>query len=44
MLTITDDKEGAVFWQVAHTVKDEFACLVVDPNDVQVDGGAVVVR
>ncbi|QJW95469.1 BatA domain-containing protein [Frigoriglobus tundricola] len=45
ILTITDDKEGAVFWQLAHTVRDEFSCLVVDPNDVQLgDGGTVVVK
>ena len=34
LLTITDDKKGAAFWQAAHLVKDEFSCLVVTPDDI----------
>jgi hypothetical protein len=45
ILTITDDKESAAFWQAAHMVKDEFSCLVVTPDDVEIgDGGTIVVR
>ena len=44
LLTITDDKEAAAFWQ-AHMVKDEFSCLAVLPDEVEIgDGGATIVR
>jgi hypothetical protein len=45
ILTITDDPDAAAFWQAAHGARDEFSCLVVRPNQVEVgDGGATVVR
>ena len=45
ILTVTDDPDGAAFWQAAHAARDEFSCLVVRPDQVEVgDGGAVVVR
>ena len=45
ILTITDDPEGASFWQAAHVAKDEFGCLVVRPDQVELgDGGTTVVR
>jgi hypothetical protein len=45
ILTITDDRDAAAFWQAAHAVKDEFGCLVVTPEQVELgDGGAAVVR
>jgi hypothetical protein len=45
ILTITDDKDSAAFWQAAHMVKDEFSCLTVLPDDVEIgNGGTPVVR
>ncbi len=45
ILTITDDKKGAAFWQAAHLVKDEFSCLVVTPDQIKfADGGQAVVE
>lgn len=45
VLTISDDPDAAAFWQAAHAVRDEFSCLVVRPDQVEVgDGGATVVR
>jgi|SRR5579883_1515894 len=43
ILTITDDKEAAAFWQAAHMVKDEFGCLVVTPEQVKSGNGGTVV-
>jgi hypothetical protein len=36
ILTITDDRDGAAFWQASHVATDEFACLVVTPDQVVV--------
>ncbi len=44
ILTITDDKKGAAFWQVAHLVKGEFDCLVVTPEQIKVGGGSTQVE
>lgn len=45
VLTITDDKEGAAFWQAAHTAKGEFDCLVVTPDQIELgNGGITLVR
>ncbi len=45
ILTITDDKKAAVFWQVAHIVQEEFSCLVVTPDQIKIgDGGQAVVQ
>ena len=45
ILTITDDKDSTAFWQAAHAAKDEFSCLVVTPDEVEIgDGAATVVR
>ncbi|MBP3955113.1 BatA and WFA domain-containing protein [Gemmata sp. G18] len=45
ILTITDDKKAAVFWQVAHLVQEEFSCLVVTPDQIKIgDGGQAVVQ
>ncbi len=45
ILTVADDPDAAAFWQAAHAAKDEFSCLVVRPDQVEVgDGGATVVR
>ena len=44
ILTITDDRKGAAFWQVAHLTKDEFDCLVVTPDQVVTERGQTVVR
>ena len=43
ILTITDDPESAVYWQLAHQVKGEFSCLVVRPDQVQIKDGRTVV-
>ena len=40
ILTITDDKKAAAFWQAAHMVKDEFSCLAVLPDEVEIGGVA----
>jgi hypothetical protein len=45
ILTITDDIEGAGFWQAAHGAKREFDCLVVSPDQIEAgDNGTVLVR
>jgi hypothetical protein len=47
ILTVADDREGAAFWQAAHSAapKVEFSCLVVSPNDLEIgEGGTTVVR
>ncbi len=45
ILTITDDPQGAVFWQLAHQYKGEFGCLVVTPDKLVVaDGGQIKVE
>lgn len=45
ILTVSDDPDAAAFWQAAHAVKDEFSCLVVRPDQVELgDGGTTVVR
>jgi hypothetical protein len=45
ILTVTDDREGAAFWQAAHAAKAKFDCLVVAPDQLELgDGGATVVH
>ncbi len=45
ILTITSDPEAATFWQAAHIAAEQFSCLVVTPDQVQLgEGGAVVVK
>jgi hypothetical protein len=44
ILTITDDKESAAFWQAAHVAKEEFACLVVTPDQVEIGDRGPIVR
>jgi hypothetical protein len=41
ILTVTDDREGSAFWQAAHAAKEEFACLVVSPNQIEDAGNGV---
>ncbi len=41
ILTITDNPKGAVFWQAAHIVRDEFSCLVVTPDQIETDKDGV---
>lgn len=44
ILTITDDPDTAVYWQIAHQVKGEFGCLVVKPEQVKIKDGRSVVE
>ena len=43
ILTITDDRDAATFWQAAHVVKDEFSCLVVTRDQVKMGNNDAVV-
>jgi hypothetical protein len=43
ILTITDDPEAAAFWQAAHVAREEFSCLVVRPDQVQLGDDKVAV-
>jgi len=43
ILTISDDPDSAVFWQISHQSKGEFSCIVVPPSAVKIVEGRTVV-
>jgi hypothetical protein len=44
ILTVTDDRPGAAFWQAAHVAREQFACIVVAPDQIKTgDRGTAVV-
>lgn len=43
VLTIADDPKATAFWQAAHVRRDAYACIVVTPDDIELNAARVPV-